>query len=83
MASAVRDYGFLPKDTYATPAPSSRKGSIRRPVPVTQGRQALDIGGYAKFPNRLFGQRYGGTSWPVGDLDLSLRCATMRIERAK
>jgi len=68
MASAVRDYGFLPKATYATPAPSSRKGSIRRPVPVTQGRQALDIGGYAKFPNRLFGSGMAARLGPSATL---------------
>ena len=57
MASAVRDYGFSPRgETYATTAaPSWRKASTRGPMPVKQRRQPIEIGPYARFPNKFFG----------------------------
>jgi hypothetical protein len=57
MSSAVRDYGFRPR---GEPYPTADQGSWHRtvnhgPVSVTQGREPIDLGGYARFPNRFFG----------------------------
>jgi hypothetical protein len=54
MASAVRDYGFSPQETYATAASSWPKTPARGPMPV-KGKQPVDIGPYTQIPNRFFG----------------------------
>ena len=63
MASAPRDYGFVPRETYAT-AEFRRETATRGPKPVDRGRQPVDIGPYARFPNRLFGSGMGARLGP-------------------
>ena len=55
MAAAVRDYGFGAQESYSTAASNWRKTSTHGPLPVTQGRQPVDIGPYTQIPNRFFG----------------------------
>jgi hypothetical protein len=64
MASAVHDYDFTPQQTYETAAPRWGKSSTRGPMPVKQGRQPIEIGPYAQFPNRFFGSGMGARLGP-------------------
>jgi hypothetical protein len=59
MASAVRDYGFSPQESYATTASNWRKIPVPGPAPVDQERRSVDIGPYARIPNRFFGSGMG------------------------
>jgi hypothetical protein len=54
MASAVRDYGFSPQESYSKAASSWPKTPPRGPMPV-KGKQPVDVGPYTQIPNRFFG----------------------------
>jgi hypothetical protein len=58
MASAVRDYGFSPQESYSTAASSWPRTPPRGPMPV-KGSQPVDIGPYTQIPNRFFGSGMG------------------------
>lgn len=59
MAAAFPDYGFSPQESYATTVYGLRKTPARVAISGDQERQTVDIGPYARIPNRLFGSGMG------------------------